>query len=371
MGQQGVPHGASALYLTAGVSFLREEDAVFEAMLQGWEAQQRGGRNLREASVRTVVRAVKQFQGFVGQWPWEWTAGGFDEWMVHLVSIKRLAPSTIRGYQQAVRAFCDYVCSTHYGWAAECEARFVTHPVQVCHEWNTVKHLQDYEGKPGRRPLSREELQLLFNYADAEVERRLEGGKKGALPAYRDATLLKVAYAWGLRANEAVTLDVTDFYRNAHAPGFGDFGILHVRHGKASRGGAPKRRSVISLREWAVTAVRDYVENVWPLMRTEGSNALWLSERGTRLRPRELSERFGEYRDALGLEPGLSPHALRHSYVTHLIEEGVDSVFVQQQVGHAYQTTTSIYTAVSGDFANRMMRQALERTTPDGKDQNR
>ena len=117
--------------------------------------------------------------------------------------------------------------------------------------------------------------------------------------------------------------------------------------------------------------MKDYVENVWPLMRTAGSNALWLSERGTRLRTRELSERFARYRDELGLDVGLSPHALRHSYVTHLIEEGVDSTFVQQQVGHAYQSTTSIYTAVSGDFANTMMRQALGqilRDQPNGKE---
>jgi site-specific recombinase XerD len=96
-------------------------------------------------------------------------------------------------------------------------------------------------------------------------------------------------------------------------------------------------------------------------MRTEDSNALWLSERGTRLRTRELSDRFGQYRDDLGLDRVLSPHALRHSYVTHLIEDGFDPEFVKQQVGHAYQSTTSLYTAVSGDFANKMMRQALDR----------
>lgn len=50
--------------------------------------------------------------------------------------------------------------------------------------------------------------------------------------------------------------------------------------------------------------------------------------------------------------------------MTHLIEEGVDPVFVQRQVGHQHQSTTSIYTGISGDFANKMMRDALERLRP-------
>jgi len=356
-----VPHGLAGLYLASGVSSLRAEETVFEAMVTGWRAQLVGGRGLTQDYVTGVVRAVKQFHAHSGSWPWLWSAGEFDEWMLDLVSVRQLAPSTIRGYQQAVAQFCEYLTSQHYGWVAECEQRFGTHPVQVCHDWNTARHLQDYEGRPGRRPLTRDELQALFDRADAEVERCLESGRKGALPAYRDAVLLKVTYAWGLRANEAVHLDVTDFYRNAHAPEFGQFGILHVRHGKSSKGSPPKRRSVVTLRDWAVESVEDYLENVWPLMRAEGSTAMWLSERRTRLRTRELSDRFAEYRDDLGLDRVLSPHALRHSYATHLIEEGVDPKFVQQQLGHQHQSTTSIYTKVSGDFANTMMRDALAR----------
>jgi site-specific recombinase XerD len=171
--------------------------------------------------------------------------------------------------------------------------------------------------------------------------------------------LFKVAYAWGLRAQEAASLEVTDFYRNPHAPEFGNFGMLLVRNGKSSRGGAPKRRSVATLHVWAAEAVKDYVDNVWPLARSESSNALWVSERGGHVSPAHVSRRFAEYRDDLGLDPVLSPHALRHSYVTHLTEDGVDPVFIHRQVGHAYQSTTGLYTAVSGAFANKMMRNAV------------
>jgi len=360
VGRREVPQGASSLHIAAGVAFLDEGNSVFEAMLDGWSMQQRGGRNLREKSIRSAVLRVRDFQRFCGEWPWEWTAGSMDEWTSHLVAVKHLRPSTIRVYQYAIKAFCDFLCSEHYGWANECMQRFGTHPIQVCHEWNTTAHLQNYEGQPGRRPLTRNELQRLLDRVDSLVDECLQSRRKGALPAYRDATLLKVTYGWGLRINEAVQLDVTDFYKNPHAPEFGQYGILHVRNGKASAGGAPKRRSVVSLHAWAVDSVQDYVENVWPKVRDADSNALWLSERGGRSRVREIQDRFAEIRDELGLDPALSPHALRHSYVTHLVESGVDPVFVQQQVGHAYQSTTGLYTAVSTDFANKMMRQTLD-----------
>ncbi|PTT67781.1 integrase [Arthrobacter sp. HMWF013] len=328
-------------------------------MLEGWRAQRVGGRNLKASGVRSDVNTVQRFTKSAGAFPWQWSAALFDEWMQDLVTVHRLAPSTIRGYQNAVAQFCDFVCSPHYDWVAECEARFGTHPVQVCTEWNTSRHLQDYEGDPKRRPLTRAELQRLFDYADGQVDSRLDTGRKGAFIAYRDATMFKVAYAWGLRAREVAGLDVTDFYRNAHAPEFGPFGMLLVRNGKASRGGPPKRRSVATMHRWAAEAVKDYVENIWPLVRNESSNALWVSERGRRIRPGEVARRFGEYRDELGLDSVLSPHALRHSYVTHLTEDGVDPLFIQRQVGHAFGSTTAIYTSVSGEFANTMMRKAI------------
>lgn len=359
-----VPHGVASLYLAQDVAFLKEPDAILEAMLDGWRMQQIGGRNLRSATVKRSLGIAGRFQSYTNRYPWQWQASDLDEWMTLLVSRRDLAPSTIRSYQGAVRAFCDYICSPHYGWVDQCLARFGTHPVQICHEWNTLPHLQDYEGKPARRPLTRSELQLLFDHADKEVSRVLDERRKGAVPAFRYATLLKVTYAWGLRAAEAVNLDVTDFYRNPASPQFGEFGVMQVRHGKASRGGPPKRRAVASLFQWAVDALREYMEQVRPLMVQEPTTALWLSERGTRLRTRELSDRFAAYRTTLDLDPVFSPHALRHSYVTHLIEDGVDPGFVQRQVGHLHQSTTAIYTGVSTEYMNTMMSQAIKRMKP-------
>ena len=112
---------------------------------------------------------------------------------------------------------------------------------------------------------------------------------------------------------------------------------------------------------WAVEAVEDYMVNIRPRYGFADRPALWLTERGGRLRPRQIEERFAAYRDALKLAPELVPHCLRHAHVTHQIEDGADPVFVQRQVGHRYQSTTAIYSGVSGDFMNTMMRRALDK----------
>ena len=64
--------------------------------------------------------------------------------------------------------------------------------------------------------------------------------------------------------------------------------------------------------------------------------------------------------DLDGFDAALHPHCLRHSYVTHLIEDGFDPLFVQQQVGHRWGSTTALYTGVSGDYRNRTLRRALD-----------
>ena len=352
--------GAAHLELVSGVVQLRPEDAMFEAMLRGWKAQQ-VARGLREDTIVSRERLVRRFLEFTNEYPWTWGPSHVDEWTLALVSERSLAPSTIRGYQMDLRLFGEYLCDGRYGWAAACEKEFGqgAHPVPVCHEWNTIAHLNGYEGNPEARPFTRQELQRFLDYADDQVDRAVRAKRKGALAAYRDATLFKVIYGWGLRRTEASRLDMTDWGRNPAAPEFGRFGTLHVRYGKAKRGQPPRRRNVASVMAWAVDAAADYAENVRPRFGCEDHPALWVTERGGRVKPAEINARFGAYREALGLPDALTPHSLRHSYVTHLTEDGIDRRFIQVQVGHEHDSSTAIYTHVSDDFMNTALRKAL------------
>jgi site-specific recombinase XerD len=106
----------------------------------------------------------------------------------------------------------------------------------------------------------------------------------------------------------------------------------------------------------------EWFTEVRPLFGADNNLAAWPSERGLRIGCQRLNSRFIVYRQALGLDDGLDFHSLRRSYVTHLIEDGWDPRFVQQQVGHEHASTTSIYTCVSSDFRTRTLRRHLDAT---------
>jgi integrase/recombinase XerC len=357
-GRGGIP-GSSGLVLPDGVPLLHPEPQMFEAMLEGWRNQMLA-RNLAVATITARARQVRAFVQHCNVYPWQWSPVLADEWFADLRSIRGCTRSTVRGYQVALRGFCGFLLDPAYGWVAECEQRFGTHPVQVVTELNAAAHVADIESEPTKRAFTRPELQALFDYADEQVARKQALGRKGWVSAFRDATIFKVAYGYGLRRNETRMLDVGDFGRNPDGPEFGEYGVVYVRHGKAKKGSAPKRRSVLTVWPWTTDVLEQWLVEVRPLFGVDGHRALWPSERRARVGLEVLNHRLAGYRDALGLGPGLDFHSLRRSYVTHLIEDGWDPRFVQDQVGHEHASTTSIYTCVSSDFRTRTLRRALD-----------
>ncbi|OLT30463.1 integrase [Nocardiopsis sp. CNR-923] len=370
MSRDALAPGSAGLHLVGGLSLLRPEEQVFEAMLEGWRNQQLA-RNLAFSTIDGRHKAVKAFTRHADAFPWTWSAQMLDEWLGDLRALRDLKRSTLRGYSEAVRSFCAYLTDPAYGWPTECETRFATHPIQIAHEWNTAVHLQEAESDPAKRAFTRAELAAFFDHADGQIHHIRGHGRKGWLPAFRDATLFKTAYAFGLRRNETRMLDLVDFSRNPHAPAFGDFGVCQVRHGKAKKGSPPKRRGVLTIgprhgtggMDWIVDVLEQWTEQVRPAFAHADSPALWPSERGPRIGFTQMNTRFAAYRDAIGLDPALDFHSLRRSYVTHLIEDGWDARFVQEQVGHEHASTTALYTCVSSDFRIRTLLKALDQTT--------
>jgi len=355
--------GSALRVLPAGVALFSPEESVWQAMLSGWRTQQLA-RMLRISTVDGRVRAVARFQRFTGTYPWSWTADDVESW---LVSMRMPGPGgggrsvgTLRNYQSTVAWFCAYLVNPAYGWTDLCGERFGEHPTQICHEGNAIQHIVESESDPRVRPFTRQELQRLFDYADDRVAHLSGSGRKGWLAAFRDATILKFIYAYGLRRNESLRVDTVDFHRNPATPEFGDFSTCSVRYGKASKGSPPKRRTVLTVLPWSVEVLQEYLTEVRPRYEPDG-NHLFPTERGGRVSGTYLDTRFAEYRDAVGLPRELHLHCLRHSYVTHLVEDGFDPFFVQQQVGHAHSSTTALYTGVSNDFKNRTLRRALDR----------
>jgi site-specific recombinase XerD len=353
--------GSARLVLVEGVTYLDPEPAVFEAMLAGWEMQQRT-RFLKADTIRSRVDLVRRFAEFTGQYPWQWQPPEVEAFFDRLRSGPRpIQVSTARGYQTTLRLFCEYVLDARYGWPATCMERFGQVPVQVLHEANTIEHVSDYEGRPGRRPLTYDEVQALFDAADARVDEIRARHRKGVVAAMRDAAMLKTTYAYGLRRREVCGLDLADLRHNPKVPGYGRCGGLFVRWGKSSNGSAPKRRTVMTVPEmdWAVPVLEHYLGTVRPALAPGAHPALWITERCGRMSARRLNSIFDLLRDMAGLDPVLDLHSLRHSYVTHLVEFDYPERFVQDQCGHAYASTTAIYTGVSDEYRNRLLRRAL------------
>ena len=168
-------------------------------------------------SVGKILQVVRGFVAWADAWPWEWAALDVDEWSADMRE-RELALSTIRFRQGVVRRFCEYTINPQYPWAERCRSQFGQVPEQVCHEWNTTRHIEDYDQRPGRRDMSREELRKFFDHVDDRVERLVADGHKGAALAWRDATMYKVQYGTGVRPFELVKLQTCDLLPHPVAP---------------------------------------------------------------------------------------------------------------------------------------------------------
>jgi len=153
----------------------------------------------------------------------------------------------------------------------------------------------------------------------------------------RDAALLELVYATGLRVSEACALDVTDIDRDRYG-----VPIVLVRHGKGG-----KSREV-PLGGAATRALDAYLAARRDLAAPNTSAAaLFVNAAGGRLTTRSVQRMVRRWSIAGGVAASATPHGLRHSFATHLLDEGVDLRSIQELLGHASLASTQIYTKVS------------------------
>jgi len=161
----------------------------------------------------------------------------------------------------------------------------------------------------------------------------------------RDRALFELAYASGLRAQELVGLDL----------GAVDFDAEEVRvEGK----GAKTR--IVPAGEEALAAISRYVERARAALAVDDEPALFLSKSGRRLQTSDVRRRLRVWTRQAAIQGGVSPHALRHSFATHLLEGGADLRAIQELLGHASISTTQAYTRVE----SARLRAAYARSHP-------
>jgi site-specific recombinase XerD len=179
-----------------------------------------------------------------------------------------------------------------------------------------------------------------------ELAALLEGIPATTPLEVRDRALFEVAYACGLRAEELVDLDVASV----------DFDGEELRvEGK----GAKTR--IVPVGEPALRALARYLERARPALAVEPDEAaLFLSKSGRRLSTSDVRRRLRVWARRAAVQGGVSPHALRHSFATHLLEGGADLRAIQELLGHSSISTTQIYTRVE----SARLRAAYARSHP-------
>jgi site-specific recombinase XerD len=178
------------------------------------------------------------------------------------------------------------------------------------------------------RVLSRDEMQTLLDRIPTRTPLEM-----------RDRAMLELAYSCGLRAEEVVNLDVDapDFERER----------LRVE----GKGGKTR---LVPVGEPAQAALSRYLERARrTLVGARKEDALLVSKSGRRLHPSDVRRRLQRWMREAAIAGGISPHALRHSFATHLLEGGADLRSIQELLGHSSLSTTQVYTQVEPSWLQR------------------
>ena len=181
-----------------------------------------------------------------------------------------------------------------------------------------------------------------------QIQRLLDTPGDADLLSARDKAILEVLYSSGIRVSELVEIDMADLDLQE--------GVLRVR-------GKGRKDRLTPIGSQAIKALQRYFE----LRTTEGkaqaplTGRVFLNKHGGSLSTRSVRRKLDKYLAAAGLDPGISPHTLRHSFATHLLNNGADLRSVQELLGHQSISTTQIYTHLTTSRLKQVYDQAHPR----------
>jgi integrase/recombinase XerD len=246
--------------------------------------------------------------------PVDLTARVLRDYVYHLKDLG-LAPASIRRNVSAVRTYFRFLIGDGVLVADPTER------LEMPKRWRTLPEVLTVE----------------------EIKRLLDAPSIGETHYFRDKALLELAYGAGLRVSEWISISTRDVLL--------DEGLVRV----FGKGG---KERLVPIGRSAIGAIAIYLRELRPrLERGEGKGALFLNARG-----RPLS-RMGAWKilrrcvEIARIEKHVSPHTLRHSFATHLLEGGADLRAVQEMLGHADISTTQIYTHVDREYLRQVHRQ--------------
>lgn len=166
-----------------------------------------------------------------------------------------------------------------------------------------------------------------------DAQALMELPRDGAAPSLRDRALLETLYSTGARVSELVGIDLEDLSESD--------GLVRLR-------GKGRKERIVPVGDVALEAIRAYRAQLPALTPAVGPRPLFRNRRGGRLTARSVARIVSRYSRELRCGP-VSPHALRHSFATHLLDEGADLRSIQEMLGHASLNTTQKYTHVAVD----------------------
>jgi integrase/recombinase XerD len=238
------------------------------------------------------------------------------DYVYHLKDVG-LAPASIRRNVSAIRTYFRFLLGEGH------VARDPSERLETPKRWRTLPEVLTLE----------------------EIDRLIAAPSLDDPLVFRDRALLELAYGAGLRVSEWIALGVRDV--------FFDDGVVRV-FGKGSK------ERIVPIGRGALAAVATYLRESRPKLDRgagKGASVLFLNARGGPLTRMGAWKILRKYVERAGITKRVSPHTLRHSFATHLLEGGADLRAVQEMLGHADISTTQIYTHVDREYLRKVHRQ--------------